>query len=382
MNFDLIIFGFNEFSLLLAYEMIKYDVKFVIADKYIGYSKNYLDKDSIIVYNGVSSFNYEKLKDNSCYEFVKKICNEFNLKNELNDIEFITKDKNFILRDSIILNLANIKDVLYNFLIKNFVNFVFDEGFKDVVKIKNEFCVNGKEKDLRGKICIDTRNFGNYKYVLTTYNVNLEFNKYFDKFIYLKKDGYDILFYKNFIGNIKVDIIHDINLNINHMEAIKEFISDIDFNFIIIKQVEYLKFSLFDKFNFNELALNKNYLGFNGIFYSVQEICKELKNQLSLRKRDSYKDYKECSLERSIDRKFFNDIVCYCNLLSKGDIMKILEKSSINTLEQLLCRIECRFNNCVDCYDKMCNILVEYTGRSIYQILDENVLRIKNFNEI
>ena len=205
-------------------------------------------------------FNYEKLKDNSCYEFVKKICNEFNLKNELNDIEFITKDKNFILRDSIILNLANIKDVLYNFLIKNSVNFVFDEGFKDVVKIKNEFCVNGKEKDLRGKICIDTRNFGNYKYVLTTYNVNLEFNKYFDKFIYLKKDGYDILFYKNFIGNIKVDIIHDINLNINHMEAIKEFISDIDFNFIIIKQVEYLKFSLFDKFNFNELALNKNYL--------------------------------------------------------------------------------------------------------------------------
>ena len=92
MNFDLIIFGFNEFSLLLAYEMIKYDVKFVIADKYIGYSKNYLDKDSIIVYNGVSYFNYEKLKDNSCYEFVKKICNEFNLKNELNDIEFITKD--------------------------------------------------------------------------------------------------------------------------------------------------------------------------------------------------------------------------------------------------------------------------------------------------
>ena len=123
-------------------------------------------------------------------------------------------------------------------------------------------------------------------------------------------------------------------------------------------------------------------MAFNGIFYSVQEICKELKNQLSLRKKDSYKDYKECSLERSIDKKFFNDIVCYCNLLSKGDIMKILEKSSINTLEQLLCRIECRFNNCVDCYDKMCNILVEYTGRSIYQILDENVLRIKNFNEI
>ena len=69
------------------------------------------------------------------------------------------------------------------------------------------------------------------------------------------------------------------------MEAIKEFISDIDFNFIIIKQVEYLKFSLFDKFNFNELALNKNYLGFNGIFYSVQEICKELKSAFFKKKR-------------------------------------------------------------------------------------------------
>lgn len=382
MDFDLIIFGFNEFSLLLAYEMIKYDLKIIIVDKYIGYSKNYLDKDSIIVYNGVSYFSDEELTDNSCYEFAKKICHEFNLKNELNDIEFITKDKNFILRDSIILNLANIKDVLYRSLIKNSMNFIFDEGFKDVVKIKNGFCVNGKERELIGKICIDTRNFGNYKYVLTIYNINLEFNKYFDKFIYLRKYGYDILFYKNFIGNIKVDIIHYINFNINHIEAIKEFISDINISSIIIKQVEYLKFSLFDRFNFNELALNKNYLGFNGIFYSVREICKELKNQFSLRKKDSYKDYRECSLERNIDNKFFNDIVCYCNLLSKGDIMKILEKSSINTLEQLLCRIECRFNNCVDCYDKMCDILVEYTGKSIYQILDENVLKIKNFNEI
>ena len=381
MQYDLIIFGFNNFSLLLSYEMSRYNLKIAVVDKSRNHNKIYLNKDSVIIYNGVSSFNGGKFKENKCYEFIKDICDKFDIKYELMDFKFIRNNKEFISNDCILINLTNVEDVLYNVSSKNNVDFIFDDELKDYKKENDEFKICGNCNDITSNMIIDTRNLRNYKYILTTYTLDLDFCEYFKEFHYYKKNDYEVIFYKNFIGKLKIDIIHDINLNVNHFDIIKNFIRSTDADSIIVKQVEYLKYSLFEDESLEDFCVNKNYLGFNSTFNCVYGIVRKLKERFNIVNEVSDINYDKYNLE-NIDKDMFNEIICYCNLLSKGDIIKIVKNGNVTKLEELLYRVDCRFNNCIDCYDKMCNIIVEYTGNSIYEVCDENILRIKNFNGI
>lgn len=380
MNYDLIIFGFNELGLILCYELSKYNFKIALIDEGRNFSKNYLNKDSIIIYNGVSNFTDKNLNDKSCYEFVKKICENFAIKNEEINFKFKSEKQEYISENCLILNLTNIVDVFYNVAYENSVDFIFDKGFRDIVKVKDEFYIGGRDNELSSKAFVDTRNFKNYSYVSKTYTLSLKFNKYFNEVVGFKKEEYCIIFYKNFIGNIKVDIISEIGFKISDVEAIREFVDDFSQDKIIVKQIEYLKFSLFDKFTSNELMLNKSYFGFNGIFYGAKEVVENLKSRFKLVLKNNI-EFKNKVENNNEDIKF-NNLVCYCNLLSEGEVIEILDKSHIKTLNDLLDRVECKFNNCIDCYDKFCSIIINHTGCSLQKVLDDNVLRVKNFNEI
>lgn len=380
MNYDLIIFGFNEFGLFLCYELSKYNFKIALVDECRNFSKNYLNKDSVIIYNGVSNFTDKNLNDRSCYEFVKNLCKDFEIKNEEIDFKFKCEKNEYFSGNSIILNLTNLVDVFYNVAYENSVDFIFDKGFKDIVKVKDEFYIGGRDNELSSKAFVDTRNFQNYKYILKTYTLSLKFKNYFNEVVGFKKDGYCIILYKNFMGNIKVDIINEINFKINDIKVIKEFINDFSNDNVIVKQIEYLKFSLFDKFTPSELILNKNYFGFNGIFYGGKEVVENLKLRFNLVFKNNG-DVKNKNKPSIKDGKF-NNLICHCNLLSEGEVIEILNKSHIKTLRDLLDRVECKFNNCIDCYDKFCSIIVNHTGESLQKVLDDNVIRVKNFNEI
>ncbi len=380
MDYDIVIFGFNEFGLFLVYELSKYNLKIALIDERKNYSKNYLSKDSIIVYNGVSNFNNNECLDKSCYEAVKKLCEDYCIKNEEIDFKFKVGEKEYYSKKSLLLNFNNVTDVFYRISIKNSVDFIFDKKFKEFVKEENKFYINGTDLKLTCKEVVDTRNFKNYKYTLETYTLSLNFEDYFKNICGFTRDGYYIIFYKNFNNNIKVDIVHEMDFNICYISAIKEYIKDFNSDNVIIKQIEYLRYNLFDKSTLHDFVLNKNHLGFNSIFYGVNEIIENLKSKFEFVLKDE--NNKTNGNNENINDNDFNNLLCYCNLLSEAEIMDILNKHKIYTVEQLLSKINHRFNNCIDCYDKFYSIIVKHNSRVLNKSSEDNTVKVKNFNEI
>ena len=103
------------------------------------------------------------------------------------DFKFIRNNKEFILNDCILINLTNVEDVLYNIASKNNVDFIFDEELKDYKKENDEFKICSNCNDITSNMIIDTRNLRNYKYILTTYTLDLNFCEYFKEFHYYQK---------------------------------------------------------------------------------------------------------------------------------------------------------------------------------------------------
>ena len=376
MDYDLIIFGFNEFGLALSYEMSKYNLKIAVIDDNAK-SRSYLNRDSIVIYNYPSKIN-DKILSNYCYDLINELSNKFGIRKEKRNFKFLSKDKSLLLEDSIIVNPNDIIDVFYREACNNSVDFILDDGFTEFSKKENSFYILGNNNNLSSDILIHVRSFKNYKYILTTYSTKLLFEKYFEDLIYIYEYDCEIVFYKNFMGYIKIDIIQEINSSINHIEVIKKSIP-IDCSHIVVSQVEYLRYSFLDEVKLDELMLNKNYFMLNSSLYFARKVCDDLLKSRSFDLRSNFNEEKK----ENVKEELFNNILCGCYMLSEGDIVSFLNQSPRTyKLSELLCKFGCKFSDCIDCYDKIANVIIKYTGKSINEIFDENVVKVKKFNEI